>query len=76
MITTKEISELGFVLDDKWNDAEQWLYELDNCGIVVDFRDFGKKYKIYLTESDYVASIELKGEVTIERIKNLIKALQ
>lgn len=76
MITTKEIEALGFVLDDKWNDKEQWLYELDNCALNVIFSDYGKTVALEIYESGYTASIELKGEVTIERITNLIKALQ
>lgn len=76
MITTKEIEELGFVLDDKWNDVEQWLYEFDSCTLAVHFSDYGKSAKIAIYESGYIADIELKGEVTIERIENLIKALQ
>jgi len=76
MITTKEIEALGFVLDDKWNDKEQWLYELDNCALSLVFSEYGKTVALEIYESGYTASIELKGEVTIERIINLIKALQ
>lgn len=76
MITTKEIEALGFVFNDKGVSWEQWLYELDNCAVGIDFLDYGKTVALEIYESGYTASIELKGEVTIEKIKNLIKALQ
>lgn len=76
MITTKEIEALGFVLDDKFGKVERWLYELDSCAVCLEFMDYGKTVFIHLYEAGYEGSIELKGEVTIERIKNLIKALQ
>ena len=76
MITTKEIEELGFVLDDKWNDKEQWLYEFYNCALCLRTSNYGKKIKLSIYESGYTAEIQLKGEVTKTRIENLIKALQ
>lgn len=76
MITTKEIEALGFVLDDKFASVERWIYELDSCSVCVEFLEYGKKSNILIYESGYTAEIELKGEVTIERITNLIKALQ
>lgn len=76
MITTKEIEALGFVLNDQWGPTEEWIYDFDSCSLSVQFYDYGKRHTIHMYEQGYSCEIQLKGEVTIERITNLIKALQ
>jgi hypothetical protein len=75
MILPYELKELGFELFEKIDDAESWGYEAKIGIILVDFKDYQKTVILSIGDLDYKAEAELKGEVTIERIKNLIKAL-
>lgn len=76
MITTRELEELGFVLDDKYGDKEQYVYELDNCVLSVLFEEYGKKFKILMYQNGYVGDIELLGDINTERIKKILHAFQ
>ena len=76
MILLNEIKELGFEYLDSDGNKEAWSYESESGILVVEFHDYQKTVKLYISECGYKAEAELKGEVTIERIKNLIKALQ
>lgn len=75
MILLSEIKELGFEFLDSVGNQEAWSYEAESGILVVEFEDYQKTVKLYISESGYKAEAELKGEVTINRIKNLIKAL-
>lgn len=76
MITTREIEALGFEFNDKGSTWEEWLIEFETCTLSVNFYHNGKTVELRIYQLGYTTHIELKGEVTIERIKNLIKALQ
>lgn len=76
MITTRDIEALGFVLDDHGGSWEQWLMEFDNCSLGAVFHNYGKAFELHIYQNGYTANIELKGEVTLERIKKLIEALR
>jgi hypothetical protein len=76
MIQASELEKLGFSFNDKGATWEEWLYELDSCTIAVQYFDHYRKVEITIYESGFIAEVQLKGEVTVERLENLIKALQ
>lgn len=76
MITTRDIEALGFVLDDRGRSWEQWLMEFDNCSLGVVFYKYGKFFELHIYQNGFTSQIQLKGEVTLERIKKLIEALR
>jgi len=75
MILVSEIKELGFELDAWQDDRETWIYEGEVGMVIIDFKDYQKDVRLYISELGYRGEALLKGEVTIERIENLIKAL-
>jgi hypothetical protein len=75
MILVSEIKELGFELIDTVGNQEWYSYEAESGIVIVEVTEYGNAVRLFISELNYKAEAQLKGEVTIERIENLIKAL-